>query len=161
MPSLVSVIVTTYNRVAVLSEAIDSFFAQTYRPIELIIIDDGSTDNTKHIIIDWKRKHGDDEQLSIHFLYQENAGAPSARNRGINESRGEYIQFFDSDDILHHERFEKIVYAYRKYNCDYVYTGYSGFCGICGGILLAVWLSIETFLSTQVDEQYNIIFITI
>jgi glycosyltransferase involved in cell wall biosynthesis len=87
---LVSVILPTYNRAWALKTAIDSVLFQNYPNIELIVIDDGSQDNTKKLLKDYKNQ--------IRVLTQENAGVSAARNRGIEKSRGEFIALLDSDD---------------------------------------------------------------
>ncbi len=87
---LVSVILPTYNRAWALKTAIDSVLFQNYPNIELIVIDDGSRDNTKELLKDYKNQ--------IRVLTQENAGVSAARNRGIEKSRGEFIALLDSDD---------------------------------------------------------------
>lgn len=88
---LISVIIPTYNRAAWLKEAIDSVLSQTAQRIELMIVDDGSTDHTH----EWTAGYG--EQL--HYLYQDNQGVSSARNLGIRSSHGKYIALLDSDDL--------------------------------------------------------------
>ncbi len=87
---LVSVIIPTYNRAWALAEAIDSVLAQNYKNFELIVIDDGSTDNTSDLIDGYSGK--------LTLIRQENAGVSAARNRGIESSRGDFIAFLDSDD---------------------------------------------------------------
>ncbi len=87
---LVSVIIPTYNRAWALAEAIDSVLAQNYNNFELIVIDDGSTDNTSDLIDGYSGK--------LALIRQENAGVSAARNRGIESSRGDFIAFLDSDD---------------------------------------------------------------
>ena len=89
-PPLVSVIIPTYNRAWVLKTAIDSVLCQDYPNIELIVIDDGSQDNTKELLKGYKSK--------IIVLYQDNAGVSAARNLGIKKSTGEFIALLDSDD---------------------------------------------------------------
>lgn len=108
-PNLVSVIIPTYNRSQLLVEAVESCLNQTYSNIEIIIIDDGSLDNTEKQINyflqnDWSNKN---------FIYikQNNAGASAARNLGIKESKGEYIQFLDSDDLLFPGKIEQQLKA--------------------------------------------------
>lgn len=100
VPGLVSVIIPTFNRYHFLHDALESVFTQDYRPIEIIIIDDGSSDGTHGLIQSWRTMHGDEAQFIIRFEYQDNKGAAVARNRGLELSRGEYIQFLDSDDLL-------------------------------------------------------------
>lgn len=123
-PGLVSVIVPTYNREGLIVDSLDSVFAQTYRPIELLVVDDGSTDNTREVVKEWGCKLAGHDRFLMRYFYQVNAGAPAARNLGFIESRGEYIQFLDSDDLLHPKKFQKQVY-HLAYNeaLDYVYSG--------------------------------------
>lgn len=87
---LVSVIIPAYNAERFLGEAIVSVLAQTYRPIELIVVDDGSTDRTGEIARSYDR---------VIYIHQPNAGTASARNHGIRDSRGEYLAFLDADDL--------------------------------------------------------------
>ncbi|MDZ7362471.1 MAG: glycosyltransferase [candidate division KSB1 bacterium] len=88
---LVSVIIPTFNRADFLREAIDSVLAQTEKDFELIVVDDGSTDHTKEMLAAYGEP--------IHYLFQPNAGASAARNRGIRRARGRFIAFLDSDDL--------------------------------------------------------------
>jgi len=97
---LVSVIIPTYNRAKFLVEAMDSVLAQTYRPIELIVVDDGSTDDTKKFVDKWSKKYADDARFELRYFYQENYGSQIARNHGLRVARGKYIRFLDSDDRL-------------------------------------------------------------
>jgi len=89
----VSVVIPTYNYGKYIEKAIDSVLAQTYKDFEIIVVDDGSTDNTREII---ETKYED----KVRYFYQENKGAPAARNRGIEKSKGEYLVFLDADDYL-------------------------------------------------------------
>ncbi len=87
----VSVIIPTYNRAGIIEEAVDSVLAQDYEDFELIVVDDGSTDNTSEVLV----PYGDD----VRVLFQENSGVSAARNRGIAEASGKLIAFLDSDDL--------------------------------------------------------------
>ncbi|NOQ85501.1 MAG: glycosyltransferase, partial [Deltaproteobacteria bacterium] len=87
----VSVIIPTYNRAHTLREAIDSVLSQSYNDLELIIVDDGSTDETKVIVSSYIPK--------LAYIYQERQGVSAARNRGIKHAQGDYISFLDSDDL--------------------------------------------------------------
>lgn len=103
MKKLVSVIIPTYNRGDLIAETIRSVLRQSYKNLEIIVVDDGSTDGTAGIV-----KGIDDPR--VRYIYQDNAGLPAApRNRGIRESRGEYIAFLDSDDIWLRDKIERQV----------------------------------------------------
>ena len=89
---LVSVLVPTFNRAHLVPEAIRSVLSQDYAPFEVVVVDDGSTDDTATVI---NQEFG----RRIRYIRQENAGPGAARNTGIRASSGEYIAFQDSDDI--------------------------------------------------------------
>lgn len=114
---LVSVIVPVYNRADMLVESLESVYQQTYRPIELIIINDGSIDDTGEVVLQWKKKRADDRFL-IQYHYQENKGAPAARNLGIINASGEYLQFLDSDDRLLSQKIENQIKAMKTHRAD-------------------------------------------
>ena len=94
---LVSVIIPVYNREKFLAEAIDSVLAQTYRPIEIIVIDDGSTDKSGEIA----RSYAETK-----YIYQDNQGVSVARNIGVDAAQGEFLAFLDSDDMWLHNKLE-------------------------------------------------------
>ncbi len=96
-----SIIIPTYNRAHLIGIAIESVLAQTFENWELIIVDDGSTDNTQEVV----NSYNDDR---IRYIYQENAERSAARNNGINNAKGEYICFLDSDDYYRSQRLEKL-----------------------------------------------------
>ena len=97
----VSVIIPTYNRANYVGEAIESVLAQTYQDYEIIVVDDGSTDNTREVV----QKYSD----RMKYLYQDNRGEPGGRNTGILVSQGEYLVFLDSDDLLMPTKLEEQV----------------------------------------------------
>ncbi len=99
----VSVIIPTYNYAKFIPEAIRSVLDQTFCDFELIIVDDGSTDETREVI----KPYLDDARVK--YVYQENKGLSSARNLGITTSRGEYIAFLDADDLWMPEKLQKQV----------------------------------------------------
>lgn len=122
--SLVSVIIPTYNRNGFLVEAIQSAVSQTYRPIECIIVDDGSTDNTKEVVNDLIEKNT--ESFSIKYIHQQNAGSQVARNIGTVASNGEFIQYLDSDDFLYADKIKKqVIFLQENKNCDGVWGGWA------------------------------------
>ena len=128
---LFSVIIPTYNRAQVLSEALDSVRGQTYRPIELLIVDDGSNDDTKDLLRNWGARYEEGNQFRIKYFLQENKGAPASRNLGLIESKGEYILFLDSDDILYPDMLVQVVEKFSSTSCDLVHVGYEKICAEC------------------------------
>jgi glycosyltransferase involved in cell wall biosynthesis len=103
---LVSVIIPAYNRAHTVSETIDSVLQQTYPMVEVIVVDDGSTDGTQEIL----RGYG----TRIRATRQENAGQMAARNCGIRAARGEIITFLDSDDVWLPQCLERHIQVLRK-----------------------------------------------
>ncbi len=91
MTKTISVIIPTYNRVAYLKEAIESVLRQTFQDIEIIVVDDNSTDNTREMVASYKDR--------VKYVFQENKERGAARNNGIIHSEGEYIALLDSDDM--------------------------------------------------------------
>lgn len=102
MPKI-SVIMPAYNAEKYIDEAIDSILNQTYKDFELIIINDGSTDNTKEIILKY------DDPRIIYLENEKNRGIVKTLNKGLNQARGEYIARMDADDIAIYNRFEKQI----------------------------------------------------
>lgn len=105
MNPLVSCIIPVYNGQRFLAEALDSIFAQTYRPIEVIVVDDGSSDGTARVASEYSQP--------IVYIHQENQGAPRARNTGIREAKGDFFSFLDADDIW---RAQKLSVQMAKFN---------------------------------------------
>jgi GT2 family glycosyltransferase len=91
---LVSVIVPTFNRAYCLGRTLDSALAQTYRAVEVLVIDDGSTDETAELV---RTRSAQDARLR--YFYQDNRGVSAARNHGLRVAEGEFVAFLDSDDI--------------------------------------------------------------
>ena len=104
---LVSVIIANYNYGRFLAEAIESVFIQTYHNFELIVVDDGSTDNSRDII----EFYGD----RLITILQDNAGQGGAFNAGIARAKGEIICFLDSDDYFHREKLAKVVLSFQNH----------------------------------------------
>lgn len=95
---LVSIIIPTYNYAKFVGFAIDSALAQTHPNLEVIVIDDGSTDNTAEILTAYQQR--------IRVIHKQNAGLSAARNTGMSEARGEWVVFLDADDILYPQMVE-------------------------------------------------------
>ena len=108
-PRLVSVIVPVFNRSGMLGDAVESVLDQSYRPIEIIIVDDGSTDDTYEQAQRLAAIHPD----VVRVIRQPNAGPGAARNAGFARSTGEFVQYLDSDDLLEPRKFERQVEALR------------------------------------------------
>ncbi|KAB1067022.1 glycosyltransferase family 2 protein [Tamlana haliotis] len=117
---LVSIIIPTYNAVDLLPETVESALQQTYKNIEIIVIDDGSTDTTKALFDEFQQK-------GVHSYTIKNQGASNARNIGLSKSKGEYIQFLDADDILHPNKIELQVENMLLENADLSYTTWAHF----------------------------------
>lgn len=115
MTPLISVIVPVYNVEKYLEECLDSILAQTFTDLEVICIDDGSTDSSGKILDDYKEK---DERVIV--VHRENHGLGHARNTGIDMARGKYICFIDSDDYMEADTLMKRYELAEKNNCDLV-----------------------------------------
>jgi len=105
-----TVIITTYNRARKVEEAIDSVLAQTFDDYELIVVDDGSTDETPERL---SQRYSESQ---INYVYQRNRGKPGARNTGIKLARGEYIAFLDSDDRWKPNKLERQAAFIREHD---------------------------------------------
>ncbi len=101
---LVSIITPCYNQAKYLTETVESALESTYRPLEILIINDGSTDESAEVAEALSQKHPE-----VQSINQENAGAPAARNKGISKARGKYILPLDGDDLIAPEYIEKAV----------------------------------------------------
>jgi glycosyltransferase involved in cell wall biosynthesis len=112
----VSVIIPSYNKAEYTRRTVESVLAQTYKNIEILVIDDGSKDNTKEVMAQYAGR--------IHFIEKANGGACSARNEGIRRATGEYVTFLDCDDLYVPQKIERCV-SYLEANPDFgfVYTG--------------------------------------
>jgi len=104
---LVTVVIPTYNRSAIVRRAIESALKQTYRNLECVVVDDGSSDDTRAVIQSYGSR--------IRYIYQENAGVTAARNVAIRHARGEFLAFLDSDDLWKPWRIESQVAALRRH----------------------------------------------
>ncbi len=107
----VSVIIPTFNRVTLLERALNSVLEQTLPANEVIIVDDGSTDNTVSTL---QSLYSKNEFPKVTFIEQENLGVSAARNTGINAAKYEWIALLDSDDVWHHNKLEKQIQALKN-----------------------------------------------
>ncbi len=118
---LVSVITPTCNRAWIIEETLGSVRQQSYRPIEVVVVDDGSTDETEEVVRAFAESSA--EGLTVRYVRQEQQGANAARNRGLEESRGEFIQFLDSDDLLLPDKLsDQVAVMQTEPQVEYVFS---------------------------------------
>ena len=113
--NLISIIIPIYNRANVLHRSVESILNQSYQNFELLLIDDGSTDVSYALCLDYAKKDS-----RIRVFHKENGGVSSARNMGLMNCRGDYIYFLDSDDIASPHALEKLYNDLIRYQADYV-----------------------------------------
>jgi glycosyltransferase involved in cell wall biosynthesis len=142
----VSVIIPTYNSAALVLGAAKSVLSQTLQEFELIIVDDGSTDNTMEVIapllVDQR----------IHYLYQENKGPPGARNAGAMASSGRYLAFLDADDFLAADALEVFVQRFDASGAAWANVSYLRLEGSARTLRKAEWPSGDAFLAILEDD---------
>ena len=114
---MISIIIPTFNREHLIQKAVESVLDQSYTDIEVIVIDDGSTDNTEE-----KVRLIEDERVR-YLKLNNNGGACRARNKGAEIARGEYLAFQDSDDIWHKDKLEKQIRFLEQRNYDFTFCG--------------------------------------
>ena len=158
-----SIILPTFNRAHLIETAVKSVVNQDFMDWELIIVDDGSTDNTREIISSYTDQR-------IRYFYQENAERSMARNNGIDFARGEYVCFLDSDDYYTHERLTNLYKKILSHPMAFYYTGL--ILKTVGGneiimkapnpiynkyenILLSIIHSQETCISAQILKKFK------
>lgn len=117
---LISVIVPVYNVSEYLCECVDSILAQTYQNLEIILVDDGSTDNCPELCDEYALK---DRRISV--VHQENQGASVTRNKGYEVSKGRYLAFVDADDILSNNYIEILYHSIMKYKAQIAICAYT------------------------------------
>ena len=115
---LISVIIPAYNRENMILECIESVLKQTYKNIEVIVVDDCSSDKTAELV-----DSIEDERVKECIRLPENKGACYARNKGVAISKGKYIAFQDSDDIWYEDKLEKQINYLKSGNYDFVFCG--------------------------------------
>lgn len=118
VPGLVSVIVPVYNREGLVGKTLDSILGQTYPHIEIVAVNDGSTDDSLAVLNRYAEKH----QGKLDVIDQENSGQVRARNNGLKKARGEYIAFLDSDDTWEKEKLARQIPLFKG-NVGLVYCG--------------------------------------
>ncbi len=132
--SLISIIIPTYNRVDLLSETLDSVKAQTYSNWECIVVDDGSTDETSKVMESYLAT--DNRFQYLHRPAHLPKGANSCRNYGFEMSQGDYIQWFDSDDLMPPEKLSTQLQAIQDSEAPYTYCNFSVFRGTVDNVII-------------------------
>ena len=132
---LVSTVIPVYNRPEMLLDAVSSVIDQHYRPIEIIIINDGSTDNTLEVARQLEQVHD-----CISVVNIDNSGPAVAREKGRERARGEFIQYLDSDDLLHPDKFTQQVTALNNHTeCGVSYC-VQKLCHVDGTLIESAWM---------------------
>lgn len=103
--ALISCIIPVFNGERYLAEAIHSILKQRYRAVEIIVVDDGSTDKTAAIAVRYGK--------TVRYIRQANGGQAAARNRGLDEAKGEYVAFLDADDLWHEEKLTRQIARFK------------------------------------------------
>lgn len=116
---LVSVIIPAYNIEDYIRRCLDSIISQTYKNLEIIVVDDGSRDHTGEILDNYAKK---DRRIKV--IHKENGGVSSARNKGIEAAEGDYIGFIDGDDLIESEMYKTLVDLLEEENADIAHCGY-------------------------------------
>ncbi|MCM1286170.1 MAG: glycosyltransferase [Acetobacter sp.] len=111
--SIISIIVPVYNVEKYLDKCIESIVNQTYRNLEIILVDDGSSDDCPAICDKWAEK---DDRIKV--IHKKNGGVSSARNAGLEAASGDYIGFIDSDDFIKENMYEELIGLTLKHSCD-------------------------------------------
>ena len=167
----VSIIIPVYNRAHLIGETLDSILSQTYEKWECIVVDDGSTDETYAVLKEYLTK---DDRIRIYSRPESKVkGANSCRNFGFQKSRGDYIIWFDSDDIMHKDHIRIKIGSIQNFNVDYVIAKTQNFKGkkmlepykyerksygirASDFILLKIhWYTYDVMLKREVAEQIS------
>jgi len=120
---MISVVVPTYNHALAIKKCLDTVLKQTVKDIEVIVVDDGSTDNVKDVINNYLKSRP--EENRVKFIQIAHGGAPIARNAGAKISHGEYIIFIDADLVLASDMFEKLLNSLvNNKNASYAYSNF-------------------------------------
>lgn len=122
METMITLLTPTYNRARLLPRLYESLRRQTYEDFEWVIVDDGSTDNTRNVVEEITRQC----PFPIHYYYKENGGKHTAVNKGVREARGELVFIADSDDMLLPDSLRRVADEYAQVAED------DSFCGVCG-----------------------------
>lgn len=148
---LISIIMPAYNCEKYISEAVVTVIRQTYVNWELIVIDDGSSDNTTNIL---KKIENNDDRIQI-YLNEENQGVSYTRNKGVSLAKGEWIAFLDSDDLWTAEKLQKQIELVEKEEADFLFTG-SSFIDEAGNYFKGTF-EVPQYVSYKSLKTHNVI----
>ena len=159
--ALISVIIPVYKVEKYLDKCVESIVNQTYKNLEILLVDDGSPDNCPKMCDDWAKK---DDRIKV--IHKENAGVSMARNTGIDNASGEYIAFVDSDDYILPTMYEKLLESAEQNNSDIVMCRFSNVYedgrakdNFEKNLLTVNSKSIfSNYLLTEVDEREDVIY---
>ena len=149
MNPLVSIVISCYNRKDFIAETLNSCLCQTFRDFEIVIVDDGSTDNSLSIIKPYTMLP------NVTVIRQQNGGPGSARNRGILNAKGKYILILDSDDILRNDHLQLMVDAMDNRE-DLIVTSWLRLLREDGSIENAPWARVPTSYQDAIRENFCI-----
>ena len=141
---LISVVIPAYNAENTIKKCLDSIINQTYSMLQIMIVNDGSTDKTEMICNDYMKI---DDRIIV--INKENEGPGKAREEGLKKSNGKYISFIDSDDYIDNNFFSEMLDAFNKTNCDIVQCGYNT-VDINGNIICK-----SKVKSAEINGNYN------
>lgn len=145
---LVSIIIPTYNRAHLIGETLDSIIAQTYENWECIVVDDGSKDGTDVVMQNYLEK---DARIQYHLRPEEHlSGGNGARNYGYKLSKGEYIVWFDSDDLMHQDAISKKINLAQEHDAQFIASKHTKNIGEWAGDVL----KLEIFESKEFYKNY-------
>lgn len=157
MFDLISIIVPIYNASEYLNQCIESILSQTYRKLEIILVDDGSTDSSGEICDHYQES--DDRILTVH---QRNQGLVSARKAGLAIAKGKYIGFVDADDYIEQDMFEKLYLKLIEFDADFIHSGMitngGKYFGVQEGLVNIEFLDKPKYIANNIFKTQTIFF---
>lgn len=157
MADLISIIVPVYNASEYLKQCIESIVKQTYKALEIILVDDGSTDDSTQICEHYRRLDG-----RIQVIHKDNGGLVSARKAGLKIASGNYIGFVDADDYIANDMFESLYLKLKEYDADFAHSGMIiGNQKICNEVESVVDFTLNNkieFINNNIFRNQKIIF---
>ena len=146
----ISVIVPVYNNEVYLKQCVNSLMEQTFTDIEILLIDDGSTDKSGYLCDEYAKL-----DARIRVIHKNNEGLGLTRNRGMQEARGEYFTFLDSDDYVSHDMYEKLWYQAKKFDAE---ACMCGIARVLGDKEISYELKLEKIVYDRTEIQNDIVY---